>query len=139
MPTILNQSASYALRAVLYIARHEGAQTADTMADKLGVPRNYLGKILHQLVRENVLMSTRGPRGGFALVEDPDTISLEMVVGPFQVDAEPAVCLLGNKLCDRRHPCAAHDRWEQMTEPVAQFFSETTVADMIQPEVSLAS
>ncbi len=139
MPNILNQSASYALRAVLYIARHEGAQTADTMAERLGVPRNYLGKILHLLVRANVLTSTRGPRGGFALVAAPEQTSLDMVVAPFQTEAEPAVCLLGNKRCERRSPCAAHDRWEQMTQPVAHFFATTTVADMINPEVLAAS
>jgi Rrf2 family protein len=139
MPAILNQSASYALRAVLYIARHDGAQTADCMAEKLGVPRNYLGKILHQLVRANVLQSTRGPRGGFELVDAPAATSLEQVITPFQTDAEPSVCLLGNRKCDRRRPCAAHDRWEQMTTPVARFFAQTTVADMIESEVLAAS
>lgn len=139
MPAILNQSANYALRAVLFIARHEGTQTADTMADKLGVPRNYLGKILHLLVRADVLTSTRGPRGGFALVDAPEQTSLEKVIAPFQNEPEPSVCLLGNRKCDRRHPCAAHDRWEQMTEPVAQFFATTTVADMIQPEILAAT
>ena len=139
MPAILNQSANYALRAVLFIARHAGAQTADAMAEKLGVPRNYLGKILHQLVRANVLTSTRGPRGGFVLVATPEATSLDMVITPFQNDVEPSVCLLGNQRCDRRRPCAAHDRWEQMTEPVAQFFAHTTVADMLQPEVPAVS
>jgi Rrf2 family protein len=109
------------------------------MAERLGVPRNYLGKILHQLVRANVLASTRGPRGGFVLVGAPEATSLEQVISPFQTEVEPSVCLLGNKNCDRRRPCAAHDRWEQMTEPVAQFFAQTTVADMIQPEVLAAS
>lgn len=139
MPAILNQSANYALRAVLYIARHDGAQTADTMAEKLGVPRNYLGKILHLLVRANVLTSTRGPRGGFALVSTADQTLLDAVIAPFQNESEPSVCLLGNRKCDRRRPCAAHDRWEQMTVPVAQFFATTTVADMISPEILAAS
>ena len=134
MPAILNQSANYALRAVLYIARHEGAQTADIMADKLGVPRNYLGKILHLLVRANVLASTRGPRGGFVLADTPEATSLETVIAPFHNVTEPPVCLLGNRLCDHRDPCAAHDRWEQMAEPFRKFFEETTVANMIEAE-----
>lgn len=134
MPAILNQSANYALRAVLFIARHDGAQTADMMAEKLGVPRNYLGKILHLLVRANVLTSTRGPRGGFVLLEPAEATSLEAVIAPFHNNAEPPVCLLGNKLCDHRRPCAAHERWEQMAEPFQKFFEETTVADMIETE-----
>ena len=134
MPAILNQSANYALRAVLYIARHDGAQTADVMAEKLGVPRNYLGKILHLLVRANVLTSTRGPRGGFVLLSPAEATSLETVIAPFHNVSEPPVCLLGNKRCDRTDPCAAHDRWEQMAEPFRKFFEETTVADMVEAE-----
>lgn len=134
MPAILNQSANYALRAVLFIARHEGAQTADIMADNLGVPRNYLGKILHLLVRANVLASTRGPRGGFVLAEAAEATSLDKVIAPFHNVAEPPVCLLGNRLCNHREPCAAHEKWEEMAQPFRKFFEATTVADMIEAE-----
>src|SRR5215204_5127046 len=136
MPTILNQSSSYALRAVIFIARHEGAQTADVMAAKLGVPRNYLGKILHALVRSNVLASTRGPHGGFTLIGTPEATLLETVIAPFENASEPAVCLLGNKLCDHANPCAAHHRWEQMAAPVTKFFKQTTIADMANQEAA---
>ncbi len=136
MPTILNQSSNYALRAVLFIARHEGAQTADVVAEKLGVPRNYLGKILNVLVRAHVLASTRGPRGGFVLTEPANAMTLDAVIAPFQNISEAPVCLLGNKVCDRRNPCAAHDRWEQMAGPVAKFFEETTIAQMAQQEAA---
>ncbi len=132
MPAILNQSANYALRAVLFIARHEGAQTADVVADQLGVPRNYLGKILHVLARANVLVSARGPRGGFLLTQPAEYTSLESVIAPFHSVVEPPVCLLGNKLCDRTDPCVAHARWEEMAEPFRKFFEDTTVAEMIE-------
>jgi Rrf2 family protein len=134
MPAILNQSANYALRAVLFIARNEGPQTADIMADKLGVPRNYLGKILHLLVRANVLASTRGPRGGFVLAQPADSTSLESIIASFDNVAEPPVCLLGNRLCDHTDPCAAHDKWEEMAEPFRKFFENTTIADMVEAE-----
>lgn len=130
---ILNNSANYALRAVLYLAGHPGAQSADVMAAALGVPRNYLGKVLNTLAQEQVLVSTRGPRGGFELAADADNIRVESVVMPFQETTQSTVCLLGDRPCNSRKPCRAHERWLTIAEPVARFFATTTIAQMLEP------
>src|SRR5690606_6227227 len=67
---MLSDTAEYALRATLYIAQHANDTRlvrTDETAQALGVPRNYLSKILHVLARHGVLSSTRGPLGGFRL------------------------------------------------------------------------
>lgn len=132
---MLNHSADYALRAVLFVARHAdgGLCSADTIATALGVPRNYLGKVLHGLVRARVLASVRGPHGGFRLAADADALTLEQVVGGFQRLPERRVCLLGDRPCDAAQPCGVHQRWQHMTDPIARFFRETTVAVMLEP------
>jgi Rrf2 family transcriptional regulator, iron-sulfur cluster assembly transcription factor len=130
---VLNQSADYALRAALYIARSgdSGPKSADVIAGALGVPRNYLGKVLHQLVGANVLLSTRGPHGGFVLAQPAGEITLEKVVAPFQELPVRAVCLLGNSSCNSAVPCAAHERWRAMSDPVRRFFQSTTIELML--------
>lgn len=130
---ILNQSANYALRAVLFLAQHleDAPLNADTVAAALGVPRNYLGKVLHALVRARVLASIRGPRGGFVLARAPTEVALIAVVGPFQQIDESRVCLLGNRACNPEQPCGAHERWRHLADPVAEFFRRTTVATML--------
>src|SRR5690348_15389074 len=67
---VLNDTAEYALRAALYIAQNGTAQKpaqAEQVAAALDIPRNYLSKILHIYTRNGVLLSTRGPNGGFWL------------------------------------------------------------------------
>lgn len=130
---MLNQSANYALRACLFLAGHEGAQSAEVIARALGVPRNYLGKVLHLLVRAHVLTSTRGPHGGFMLADAAGKIVLESVIAPFQELPEHNVCLLGNRKCDPTQPCNAHERWQRMARPVGAFFSQTTLSQMLDP------
>ena len=82
---MLSQTAEYALRTVLHIARtgSDGPANADAMATSLGIPRNYLSKVLHRLAQAGVLTSTRGRNGGFVLARDPGKISLAAVVGLF--------------------------------------------------------
>jgi Rrf2 family protein len=129
---VLNQSADYALRAVLYIAggSHE-AQSTEMVATAIGVPRNYLGKVLHTLVRARVLRSTRGPRGGFQLAAAPGEIVIATVVAPFHEMPSRRSCLLGDRVCDAATPCAAHERWRSMTDPVNAFLQQTTIEQML--------
>jgi len=131
---MLNQSADYALRAVLFIARQkEGSTNADAAARALGVPRNYLGKVLNTLAHAGVLESVRGPRGGFRLARSASAITLDSVIEPFQRLPERRVCLLGDRPCDSADPCDVHLRWRQIADPVNNFFRTTTVAALLAP------
>ncbi|HSJ23138.1 MAG TPA: Rrf2 family transcriptional regulator [Longimicrobiales bacterium] len=130
---MLNQSADHALRAVLFVARQaeDVPCSADLIASTLDVPRNYLGKLLNTLAQTGVLLSTRGPRGGFRLAMDPASLPLARIVEPFHRLPERRTCLLGNGACDPDNPCESHDRWQAMTDHLTQFFERTTVATML--------
>ena len=132
---MLNQSAEYALRAMLYMAQGgDGAYKAPDIASALGLPNTYLSKVMHQLVKAGVLRSVRGPMGGYTLARDAGEISLHEVAAPFQALQPRSQCLLGNRACDRAHPCAAHGRWRSINDAVASHLNNTTLADMLTPE-----
>jgi Rrf2 family protein len=137
---MLSQSAEYALRAMVHLAEQDGEETrmqSDEIADVLGLPRNYLSKILHELVRSGLLKSTRGPKGGFTLAEPPDQITLERIVGVFdpQLLADERRCLMGQEICSDDEPCPAHNRWKAVSLGVRVFFSETTLAELAADKV----
>ncbi|CAN5733285.1 hypothetical protein BH23GEM9_BH23GEM9_20600 [soil metagenome] len=137
---LLSHTAEYALRAILYIAQHETETElvrSDVVSEALDVPRNYLSKILHTLGRERILLSTRGPTGGFRLARDPDEISLLQVVQPFHDFGAPRSCILGRPRCSDRNPCPAHNRWKGISEQVGDFFRNTTLGDLLREPGSL--
>ena len=136
----LSQTAEYALRAVLDIADRGGdaAVPVATIAEDLSVPRNYLSKILHQLAKAGVLVSSRGPGGGFRLRDDPSRITLAEVVDPVDPIAEDSRCLLGKGVCSSDSPCAVHERWCSISEQVRTFFFETSLADMVNQHRGLS-
>lgn len=134
---MLSQTAEYALRAVLFLAGHEGGGRpvpVDRISDELDLPRNYLSKILHTLAKRGVLTSTRGPHGGFALAVPADELPLLTAVEAFDALEERRQCLLGRSRCSDREPCPAHARWKDVAERVSSFFRETTVADLLAEE-----
>lgn len=130
---MISKTAKYALRAVLYIAREseDAPVRANEIAEVLGVPGNYLSKILHTLARAGTLNSERGPRGGFRLARTADEVWLADLLEALDPSALRPDCLLGNPECSDQAGCAVHERWRAVREPVCRFFRETTIADVL--------
>jgi len=129
---MLTQTAEYALRAVLYIAAADLDRPirVDEIAGALDVPRNYLSKVMHTLVRRGMMVSTRGPSGGFMLAAPPAEITLAAVIAPF--DPLEDRCLLMRRRCDAAEPCMAHHQWRGVATQLRGFFRNTTVADLVR-------
>jgi Rrf2 family iron-sulfur cluster assembly transcriptional regulator len=129
---MLNQTAEYALRAVLHIAEHgiDRPVPVGDIAQALDVPRNYLSKTLHQLSRAGIVTSTFGPGGGFQLGDPANRLTLDRVIAPFDTTGERH-CLLGQTRCRDSAPCAAHEHWKHIAEQIHTFFASTTVADLL--------
>lgn len=134
----LNSTAQSALRAVIFVAEQGGGAPVrvDDIANALHGPRNYLSKTLHALVRAGVLRSSRGPGGGFQLVDPAEELCLARVVAPFEPTLDRR-CLVGRSSCADANPCRVHHHWSAVSSHVETFFHETTIADLIAPPVQL--
>ena len=130
---VLSQTATYALQALVTLAGLQPGEraTVDELAEGLGRPRNYLSKILHQLASAGVLDSSRGPGGGFRLARPPEELRLIEVVRQFDDVPREPVCLLGWNRCSDDDPCPAHARWRTLSAPLADFFEQTSLADLV--------
>lgn len=137
---MLSKTAEYALRAVIFLARDSGTPVpAAEVASGLDVPANYLSKILHTLSRAGVVESERGPGGGYRLARSAAEISIGDVVGAFDPLVPRDRCLLGHGSCPGAHPCAAHDRWRRLSEPIAAFFRDTMVSELLESSGAVAA
>ena len=132
---MLNQTAEYGMRAAVHLAGLEpgNRMRAAEIAEAIGVPANYLSKILHQLAAAGILESRRGRAGGFRLAVPADRLSLAKVVSPLDALERYRVCVLGSLVCSDRTACAAHDRWKPLASSLMEFLKRTTVADLLPP------
>lgn len=132
---MLPRTAEYAVRATVLLARHYGKRlvSADEIATVVGAPRNYLSKTLHALVRGGVLVSMRGPGGGFALAVSPDVLSLAQVIDLFAESRPSAArCLIRDSPCNAEFPCAAHRRWVALTRIAREPLAATTISELCE-------
>jgi Rrf2 family protein len=78
---LLSQKAKYALRALVELARADGAQlTAGELALRADAPRKFLEAILLELSRNRLVTSRRGKFGGYTLARDAAEISFAEVI-----------------------------------------------------------
>ena len=100
---MLSQKARYALRALVELARAQGAQvTSGELASRADAPRKFLEAILLELARNKVVVSRRGKFGGYTLARTPEQISFAEVIriidGPLAL--APCVSRLSFRKCD---------------------------------------
>ena len=78
----LSKKMMFAIEAVLDIAYHAGAEPAQSreITRRQGIPRRYLEHALQHLVRQEILIGVRGPRGGYKLARERRRITVGDIV-----------------------------------------------------------
>jgi Rrf2 family protein len=130
---MLTKTGLHAVRAMVALARlPEGAYVgAAHIAQEIGAPQNYLGKLLKALAREGLAESQKGLGGGFRLARDPHTISLLDIVEPLEHVSRWSGCILGRPECSEVEPCAIHNRWKAVREAYLRMLQRTTIAELL--------
>ena len=134
---IFSKSFGYALRGILYVAMMSDENRKiriDEMANRLSVPRHFLGKIMNKVVKKGILNSTKGPNGGFSLNSaslDTSLLTLvESMDGLQQFDG----CVLRLRKCNPEHPCPLHNRMETYKHDLLKIFSDTNIGSLLKED-----
>ena len=96
-----SEAAALGMHAMALLADSPGVWISlREIAEALGVSENHLAKVLQRLVRRGLLVSTRGPRGGFRLAVEPERVTLldvyEAIEGPYRVRG----CMFAHPRCE---------------------------------------
>ena len=101
---MLSQTAEYALRAMWFLARNkEQPQVIPNIATATEVSRDYLYKVLQQLVRGRLVRSRRGKGGGYILARNPETVTLFDIVNAVSPLQRFNHCPLTNRAYSANH------------------------------------
>ncbi|HET9824487.1 MAG TPA: Rrf2 family transcriptional regulator [Chitinophagaceae bacterium] len=134
---IFSKSFGYALRGILYVAMMSDENRKiriDEMANRLSVPRHFLGKIMNKVVKKGILNSTKGPNGGFCLnaatLNTPLLSLVELTDGLEQFDG----CVIRLKKCNEDHPCPLHHQTVAYRNNLFRIFSDTNIGSLLKQD-----
>jgi len=128
----LSTIARYGLRAMIDLAEHYdgGFVRLSEIAERQGISLRYLENIMSRLVAANLVISSRGRRGGFKLAKAPSEITVLEVIEPLEQTLSPVPCLDTPDYCDRVDSCAAKALWEEVKLEILKILGNKTLADL---------
>jgi Rrf2 family protein len=133
---IFNSTTSYALRILIQMTRDkQNIVSAKTLHDILGIKKQYLRRLLTDLVKYGFIKSSRGRNGGFEFARDPAGIYLFEVIDAIEGFASFEGCLLGVKDCTQTPQCTMHDIWADARDRMIHTFRSTTLSALKQEQL----
>jgi Rrf2 family protein len=133
---LLNLTAVYGLRALAVLAGLVPGESlnAAELADRTGVPQQYLSKVMRRLVLARLVRSQRGHGGGFQLMRPPAGIKVADALQALDLEVR-GTCAFGSSACDPDDPCALHPLWSRLQQSLADWTDGNTFADLQVPSV----
>ena len=132
---IYSRTSRYAIRALANMAAREQGSPVDikTISTATGVPQAYIAKIFQGLVHAGIVVSQRGPGGGYFLKKDPRNISLfDVIDATDDMKNSPLFgCVMGLEECNDKKPCPLHDMWVKARKSILTELKSTTVKDLV--------
>lgn len=137
----VSRKIDYALRAVIHLANEEGSDrpcSVAEMAARERIPRRFLEKIVHELIRTGFVRSRRGPHGGYVLARPADQVSfrdvIEAIEGPIALNA----CTGEHADCSLIGTCGMERIWREGQRRMLELFDKTTIADVRRQHAPIA-
>ena len=127
---MFSQTVEYALRAIVYLAGHEEAQTTQQIAAVTKVPPAYLAKVLQNLSRADLVRSQRGLHGGFFLGRPADQLTIWDVVQAVEPIKRIRECPLELE-SHKTTLCPLHKKIDGALAVIEETFRAATVAEIL--------
>ena len=134
----LSHTTGYAIVALSFVGCSDKPWVqAHEIAQRTGIPKPYLSKILHELGHAGVIHTKRGAGGGVALSRPAGSVTLwEVAQAVEPIEAEPR-CFLGMAACSEENPCPMHPFWTEMRKQTHQQLAQTTLAQVAKYQSSM--
>ncbi len=128
----LTRAADYAVRVMIQLATLPAGNRAllPDLSEVTAAPQSFLSKVMQSLVRNQLISSRRGKRGGFAILPRGREATMREVIEAIEGPISLNVCLNGGKPCERKSWCPAHPVWARAQRAMVDVLMSVTVSAM---------
>lgn len=133
---MFSKACEYGIKASTYIAQQsldDKRVSLKEIASKVDSPVAFTAKVLHQLAKHNILISVKGPSGGFEISKEKlDSIKLNEIVYALDGDAVYKGCALGFNECNAIKPCPLHNKFVGIRDELREMLQNTSLHDLAE-------
>ncbi|GFO74798.1 hypothetical protein BPLS_P1693 [Bathymodiolus platifrons methanotrophic gill symbiont] len=130
----LGKMTDYATVILTFMAKNQTqvyAALEISTATEIALPS--VSKILKVLLKAKVLSSIRGAKGGYALVQAPEKITVASVNTALEGPIALTECSTLENSCQQVAGCQIGNNWRVVNQTVQRALESVTLADMLQP------
>ena len=134
----LTTKGRYAVTAMLDLAMHDEVNPV-SLADisaRQDISLSYLEQLFSKLRKSDLVVSMRGPGGGYRLNGDPKDIVIASIISAVDENIDATRCG-GSADCDNGRACLSHDLWMDLSKQIHIFLSGISLEDMKQRSASM--
>ena len=132
---IVSTKGRYALRVMLYFARHGGEEyiPLKEIAEAEGISQKYLETIMTTLSKGGIVDAVHGKGGGYRLNRRPEDYTVGTILKLTEGGLTAVSCTSqGASACSRSECCNTLPMWERLDKLINDFFEDITIADLLR-------
>ena len=129
---MFSKACEYGIRALVFIAQKskEGNRLGiKEIASGVDSPAHFMGKILTELSRKGLVLSAKGPHGGFYMDEKCLRATFADVVTAIDGNNLFTGCGLGLKSCNENKPCPIHYEFKIIRTKLKSLLETTRIGE----------
>ena len=128
----LTTKGRYAVTAMLDLALHadERPVSLAEISARQEISLSYLEQLFSRLRRNELVVSTRGPGGGYRVARPLAAVAVSEIIVAVNESVDATQCA-GRENCHSHGRCLTHDLWEGLSEQIEEFLSGVSLQDLI--------
>jgi len=131
----LSTKSRYAITAMIDLAQNQdGAVSLKDISDRQSISLSYLEQLFCKLKNFKVVISRRGPGGGYVLNKKSSEISLHEIITAVEENMDQTQCG-GSMNCNKEKPCTTHNVWTGLNKIISDYMKNITIEDVISNQV----
>jgi Rrf2 family protein len=130
---MISKTCGYAIRGLVLLSLEQNQEKKlgiHEIAEELGIPQHFMGKILQNLSKRGLIGSIKGPNGGFFANKMTPNLKLISVIEAVDGLGILKKCFLGREECSSSNPCPMHDEFDNCRNAIFNTFSSKTISDL---------
>lgn len=140
---LLSTKGEYGVRCMLDLALHygQGPVSIRDISKREGISKNYIEQLFVHLRHAKLIMSVRGPKGGYLLTSQPRRIKVGDIVRVLEGSVAAVYCVQpqnSKDLCERISTCVPYILWKRLTNKINEVLDSTTLEDLCKEGMKLS-
>ena len=128
----LTTKGRFAVTAMIDLAlrQQSGPVTLAGISQRQGISLSYLEQLFGKLRRHELVESTRGPGGGYALGRKSEEITVADIIVAVDEPIDATGCG-GKENCHDDNRCMTHDLWAKLNEKMYEYLESVKLSDLV--------